>query len=69
MKFRQVVRILLDNGFTLDRQRGTSHRQYEGVIGGQRRLVTIAGHDNDDVRQGTMKSIIRQSGLPKRLFR
>ena len=68
-KVRDVVRILEDNGFVLDRQKGTSHRQYEGFIGGRRRLVTVVGGRNEDIPDGTLGSIVRQSGLGKKLFR
>jgi predicted RNA binding protein YcfA (HicA-like mRNA interferase family) len=69
MDFRTFTRILLDHGFVLERQRG-SHRVYKGVIDGQVRLVVVAGHrDSDDVKPGTLASMIRQSSLPRKLFR
>ena len=69
MKFRDSIRILEANGFMLDRQRG-SHRTYKGVVAGKMRVVIIACHrESDDIKPGTLSSIIRQSGLPKRLFR
>jgi predicted RNA binding protein YcfA (HicA-like mRNA interferase family) len=69
MKFREVIRILLKNGFELERQRG-SHRVYVGSVGGRTRLVIVACHsESDDIKAGTLASMIRQSGLPKRLFR
>ena len=68
MKVGDVIRILEANGFQLDRMRG-SHRQFEGVIGGKRRLVTVAGKENQEVRIGTLMSIRRQSGLPRKAFR
>ena len=47
-----------------------SHSTYEGFVKGKRRLVTIAAHRlGDDVHKGTLGSIIRQSGLPKKKFR
>jgi predicted RNA binding protein YcfA (HicA-like mRNA interferase family) len=64
MNFRDVERTLLAHGFALVRQRG-SHRRYEGFVGGERRLVTLAfTRPGDEVLPN-----IRQSGLPKRLFR
>jgi predicted RNA binding protein YcfA (HicA-like mRNA interferase family) len=58
------------HGFELDRQSGTSHRVYKGHIGGRTRLVVVACHsENDDIKPGTLSSMIRQSGLPKRTFR
>jgi predicted RNA binding protein YcfA (HicA-like mRNA interferase family) len=69
MKFRDFIRILVKHGFELDRQRG-SHRVYIGRVGGRSRLVVVACHnENDDIKPGTLASMIRQSGLPKRLFR
>ena len=69
IKVREVVRILLDNGFVLARHRGGSHRKFKGAVDGQIRSVTVAGNDGDDVSKGTLSSIRRQSGLPRRLFR
>ena len=69
MKYRDVERLLMDTGFELIRQQG-SHRQFLGLVDGKKRLVSLAYHSrNEDVRRGTLASIIRQSGLPKRLFR
>ena len=69
MNFRQFIRILLDHGFALDRQRG-SHRTYKGVVEGRVHMVTVACHrEGDDIRPGTLASMIRQSDLKKRLFR
>jgi predicted RNA binding protein YcfA (HicA-like mRNA interferase family) len=70
MKFRHFIRILVRHGFEkLDRQRG-SHRLYKGRIGGRTRLVVVACHnENDDIKPGTLASMIRQSGLPTSTFR
>ena len=68
MKVRDVVRILESHGFHRKRWTG-SHRQLEGVVSGQRRLVTVAGKESDEVARATLASIARQSGLPPRLFR
>ena len=68
LKVKDVVRILTDNQFRFVRQKG-SHRQFEGRIRGQRRLVTVKGRRGDDIPRGTLSSIIRQSGLPRQLFR
>ena len=68
MRVRDVIKILRDHGFELDRQRG-SHRQFEGVVDGVRRLVTISGKDGDDVPAPLLAAIRRQCGLPKKLFR
>ena len=69
MKYRDVERLLLDNGFVPIRQHG-SHRHLQGFVDGKRRIVTLAHHSrNEDVLPKTLASIIRQSGLPKRLFK
>ncbi len=69
MTFREFIRILEANGFVLSRQRG-SHRTYRGVVAGRTRVVTVAFHrEADDIKKGTLNSMIRQSGLPKRMFK
>lgn len=69
MNYREVIRLLVDHGFALERQRG-SHRIYRGMAGGISRLVVVAPHrESDDIKPKTLASIIRQSGLPKDLFR
>ena len=65
---RDAIRILEGHGFHLKRQKG-SHRQFEGIRGGQRRLVTVAGKMSDEISNATLSSIRRQSGLPRRTFR
>jgi len=48
----------------------SSHRRYRGVVEGQVRLVTVAYHSiHDEIKPDTLASMIRQSGLPKRIFR
>lgn len=68
MKVRQVVAVLESNGFSFDRNKG-SHGQFEGMVDGKRRLVTVPGNNGDEVAKGTLASIKRQSGLSKALFR
>lgn len=68
MKVRDVVRILEGHGFRRKRWKG-SHRQFEGVVNGHRRLVTVAGKEGEEVARPTLASIMRQSGLPARAFR
>ena len=67
MKVRDAIRILEEHGFHLKRTRG-SHRQFEGVVSGQRRLVTVAGKEGKDLAPDTLASIARQSALPGRAF-
>lgn len=70
MKFRDLIPILEENGFTLHRQGATSHRRYRKELNGQVWYVDVAPHSmNDDINKKTLASIIRQSGLSKKLFR
>ena len=69
MNYRRFIQIIVRNGFSLDRQRG-SHRVYKGIVGGEVRLVVVAFHrESDEIKAGTLGSMIRQSGLDKKLFR
>lgn len=68
--FAQVLEILLRNGFTLHRQGSGSHQIYRRAVERDVWLVTIAGHRlSDDVPIGTLRTIIRDSGLSHKLFR
>jgi len=60
MKVREIIKIIEDDGWFMVRRRG-SHRQFGHDI--KKGLVTIAGHQNDDVAKGTLNSIFRQAGL------
>ena len=60
MKIRDVLRLLVDDGWFLSRTRG-SHRQYKHPT--KPGLVTIAGHLRDEIAPGTLSSILKQAGL------
>jgi predicted RNA binding protein YcfA (HicA-like mRNA interferase family) len=60
VKFRDVIRVLEDDGWRLIAQRG-SHRQYEHPSKAGK--VTVAGKANADVPKGTAANILRQAGL------
>ncbi len=60
MKVRAVIRLIEQDGWRLDRQRG-SHRQYRHPD--KRGTVTIAGRLGEEMRVGTMMSVFRQAGL------
>jgi predicted RNA binding protein YcfA (HicA-like mRNA interferase family) len=67
--FQEFIAIIEAHGFRFDRQVG-SHRQYVGFIDGRRQIVTVACHSlNEYIQTGTLQSMIRQSNLPKKLFR
>ncbi|WP_417498363.1 type II toxin-antitoxin system HicA family toxin [Maricaulis sp.] len=68
--FKRFIQILLAHGFKEVRHNGTSHRRYRGEVGGEIRLVTVAYHNvTDHILPDTLASMIRQSGLKKKLFR
>lgn len=69
MKYRDFIRILTDNGFALHRQGATSHAIYRGNVDGKVQQVVVAGSGSKDILPKTLASMIRQSGLPKKLFR
>ena len=60
MKVRDAIRLIEDNGWYLDRTRG-SHRQYKHRA--KPGLVTIPGKLGDDLAPGTKNSILKQAGL------
>jgi predicted RNA binding protein YcfA (HicA-like mRNA interferase family) len=62
MKVRDVIRLIEEDGWYLVRTKG-SHRQYKHPT--KPGLVTIAGHPNDDLAEGTLSSILRQAQLQK----
>jgi predicted RNA binding protein YcfA (HicA-like mRNA interferase family) len=62
MKVRDVLKLIEQDGWYLDRTRG-SHRQYKHP--GKRGLVTVPGKPNDDLGTGTLNSILKQAGLKK----
>ncbi|HVC78204.1 MAG TPA: type II toxin-antitoxin system HicA family toxin [Candidatus Micrarchaeaceae archaeon] len=62
---RQVCRILADNGFVEVRRRG-SHIVMQLRLEDSTRTVPVPDHD--ELRTGTLLSIIRQSQLARKLF-
>jgi predicted RNA binding protein YcfA (HicA-like mRNA interferase family) len=60
MKVREVLRILEQDGWYLDRTRG-SHRQFKHPS--KSGLVTVPGKPNDDLASGTLNSILKQAGF------
>ena len=70
VNYKEVERVLKQNGFALERQNTGSHRQYTVIINGRKQRVTLAYHRiNDHVPIGTLRSIIRQSTLDREFFR
>lgn len=60
MKVRDVVQMIQTDGWFLVTTRG-SHRQFKHSTKTGR--VTVAGHPSDEVRPGTLNSILKQAGL------
>jgi predicted RNA binding protein YcfA (HicA-like mRNA interferase family) len=60
MKVRDVIRLLLDDGWYRVATRG-SHHQYKHLQKPGR--VTVPGSGNDDLAPGTLASIFKQAGL------
>ena len=62
---RAVCRILAAHGFLHVRQRGShiimQKRENDSTL-------TVPVPDYDEIRIGTLQSVIRQSGLPRELF-
>lgn len=62
LKPKEVIKILEKAGFVFARQKG-SHRIYiKGAIG------VVVPYHNRDLKKGTLKSIISQSGLSLKDF-
>ncbi len=60
MKVRELLRLLEEDGWHLERTRG-SHRQFKHQE--KSGTVTVAGKPSDEIRKGTLASILRQAGL------
>jgi predicted RNA binding protein YcfA (HicA-like mRNA interferase family) len=60
MKIRAMIKLIEEDGWYLDRTRG-SHRQYRHDR--KKGVVTIAGKPRDDLAPGTQNSILKQAGL------
>jgi len=63
VKVREAIKVIEDDGWRLERQRG-SHRQFRHPH--KPGTVTVAGKPNVDVPPGTLKSIERQADLKLR---
>lgn len=60
MKVKQVIDLLEENGWRCVRMKG-SHRTF--VKEGARRSIAVPGKPSNDMPIGTLKSILRESGL------
>ena len=59
MKVRDLLRKLEQDGWYVERQRG-SHRQYKHPD--KPGLVTVPGHPSDELHPKTLNSILKQAG-------
>jgi predicted RNA binding protein YcfA (HicA-like mRNA interferase family) len=62
MKVRDVIKMLEQDGWHLDRTRD-SHRQYKHPS--KAGLVTVPGKPSGDLGAGTLNSVLKQAGLKK----
>ena len=70
MTYRQVIALLEENGFRFERHGKGSHRVYQAHHSGKRWSVILSfSRPGEDVKPGTLSAIIRQSGLPRGVFR
>ena len=54
MKVRDIIKLIQDHGWRLDRTRG-SHRQFRHP--GRPGTVTVAGHPNSDLSRGMIREV------------
>jgi predicted RNA binding protein YcfA (HicA-like mRNA interferase family) len=62
MKVREVIRLLQDNGWVIERQKG-SHRQMKHAANPN--VMTIAGKNGAELRPGTLNDILKKAGLKR----
>lgn len=60
MKVKAVIELLKKNGWEYVRTNGDHHIYYKQ---GARRPIVIPGKDSDDLKDGTLASILREAGL------
>ena len=60
MKVREVIAMLERDGWVLVATKG-SHRQYKHPV--KKGRVTVPGHLGDELRPGTLNSVLKQAGL------
>ncbi len=61
---KDLSKVLEKDGFTLARQTG-SHRIYQKVTDEGTITVPVPVHSNKSLKQGTLLSILRKSGITK----
>ena len=69
VKYREFIGILEAHGFSFTRQEDTHHFN-EGVVNGRREVVSCDyNQEGEDISPRNFASMIRQSKLPRKLFR
>jgi len=63
LKVRVILQWLHEDGWFLDRQPGTSHRQFRHPA--KPGIVTVNGKKSDDLFGGLLDSIAKQAGWTK----
>lgn len=61
MKVREVIKMVEDDGWVLEKGKRTRHRQFEHPT--KPGKVTISGNPGEEVSKGTLKKIRNQAGL------
>ncbi|MDD1700222.1 MAG: type II toxin-antitoxin system HicA family toxin [Methanoregula sp.] len=62
MKIRKLIELIESDGWEINRQKG-DHRQYKHHI--KPGLVTISGHLDDEIRPGTLNSVLKQAQIKR----
>lgn len=65
--FHDVVNFLKDHNFSLNHVEG-SHYYYIGSYDGAFRQVEVPFHGSRAIKPRTLNAIIRQSGIPKKMW-
>ena len=61
MKYKEIIKLLEKDGWSMHRQKG-SHRVYKHSV--KKGIVIVAGHKlSDEVPPGTQNAILKQAGL------
>ncbi|MFY8000052.1 MAG: type II toxin-antitoxin system HicA family toxin [Candidatus Kapaibacteriota bacterium] len=60
MKVRDIIKLLQQDGWYFDRQKG-SHRQFRHPM--KSGTVTVAGKESKDLQKSIEQSILKQAGL------
>jgi predicted RNA binding protein YcfA (HicA-like mRNA interferase family) len=60
VKVRELLKTLKNDGWTIERTRGSHRQLHHSTKAG---TVTVSGHANDDVHPKTLKSVLRQAQL------